>query len=263
MPNGYAELGALLGGGRDNGSKAYADQQRRNALAADAMFQARQERAKAMAREGLAEAVRGVYTDPAQAALVGAVLGSASTPNLGNLSTFEDPAARALYAERQAAFDAGDFKRMNAVTAVLGDKQYEPLELGAGGKAVFDPVLGDATLTPLGEAEVDATNALTQQRVVSGEAATTRANAAAGREAAHADLYRRTDPNRPRNTGGHGKPKAGTLGDAAPATRAWSAAEVQQAISDARKAISTGRITREAAQKRLLDAGLGHAAGVL
>ncbi len=261
MPNGYAELGALLGGGSDNGAKAYADQQRRNALAADAMFQARQERAKAMWRESQADAVAGMFPDQKQAAFVNFVLGSADTPNVRSLGEYSDPAARALYAERKAAFDAGDMKRMNAVTAVLGDKQYEPLELGAGGKAVFDPVLGDTTLTPLGEADVDSQNALTQQRVVTGEAATIRANAAAGREAAHADVYRRTDPNRPRSTGGHGKHP--TLGEAAPATRAWSAAEVQQAISDARKAIASGRITREAAQKRLLDAGLGHAAGAL
>lgn len=261
MPNGYAELGAFLGGNSDAGAKAYADQQRRNALAADAMFAARQERAKALAREGLAEALSGVYTDPAQARLAAAVLGSASTPNMRNLGEFEDPAARALFAERQAAFDAGDMKRVNAATAVLGDKQYEPLTLGAGGKAVFDPVLGETTLTPLGESALDAENALTQQRVVTGEAATTRANAAAGREAAHADLYRRTDPNRPRSTGGHGKKPA--LGEAAPASRVWSPADVQQAIDDARAAIKTGRITREEAQKRLLAAGLAHAAGAL
>jgi hypothetical protein len=48
-----------------------------------------------------------------------------------------------------------------------------------------------------------------------------------------------------------------------PATRAWSQAEVQQAITDARRAISTGRITKEEARKRLHDAGLTNAAGRL
>lgn len=48
-----------------------------------------------------------------------------------------------------------------------------------------------------------------------------------------------------------------------PATKAWSEAEVQKAINDARRAIASGRITKEAARKRLLDAGLANAAKVL
>ena len=202
MADGWSELGAVLGGGLPDGSQAYADQLRRHGLAADAMWQARQERAKALFRESLPDALGGIY-GPEEAALAAAILGSAPTPNLRNLGAFEDPAAKALFAEREDAFNKQDFKRMNAATAVLSDKQYEPLTLGGGGKVVADLVTGDTTLTPLGQGAQGAEGALADQRQASGEASLIRANAAAGKEAAHARVYDRTDPNRPRGT----KPK--------------------------------------------------------
>lgn len=245
MPNGYAELGAMLGGLGANTEAAYADQLRRHGRAADAFYQARQSRAQAIAREGLGEALAGIY-GPEQAALATAVLGSANTPNLGNLGAFEDPAAQALFAEREQAFREGNYKRMNAATAVLGDKQYEPLTLGGGGKVVFDPVEGASSLTPLGDAAVDAENALTQQRVMAGEAARTRAEAAAAREAARAGVYERTDPNRPRG----GKPQPAQ----APAENPL--------IAQARAAIAQGA-DPDAVRRRLRELGHADLAGSL
>ena len=60
-----------------------------------------------------------------------------------------------------------------------------------------------------------------------------------------------------------GKQEKLETGPSPNADRQWTQPEVQQALNDARRAVATGRITREAAAKRLLDAGLRNAAKVL
>lgn len=170
---GYAALGDILGGGAT--TRARANGQKYLGQASDTAYKfnrASQERAKAIiagmqqtSREGLPAALAGVYTDPKEAALAQAILGSAATPNMHNLDNFERPGYTALNAEQQDALGKGDFRRVNAITAVLGDKQFEPVIEKGGAYIANGATLGDldAIPTPATAERIDQMHAQTAQ----------------------------------------------------------------------------------------------------
>ena len=290
MPNGYegfAKLGDVLLGGpqaraQANAPKYYEEAARANRAGHDALKaleEARIATAQRIARENLPKAIAGDAALAGHGDLASAILGmSTGQPNLGTFTEgLADLSDMEIDRQIREKLDAGDVAGAQRLSAVKTDKVLPSLE--AAGKVVFTPVTGDIVTTPLGDAEIGADQALVTQR-----------QAAASRDLARADLYGRTDPNKPRATGGKlgfqveqieadlGRdltPRelqdlaAGKLdiqvplGDVEPAAppSGVSEAEVLQAIKDARAAIATGRITREEARKRLIAAGMTNAAG--
>lgn len=198
MPTGYegwGKLGDMIAGGP--GDRAEANRSKYMGEASDAAFKynrAAKERSDALIRaanlshfEELPGAVAGVYKDPAQAALNLAILGSAATPNANNLGKFQTPGYTALVAEQQDALAKGDYKRMNAVGAVLGGKSFEPVRVAQGnlmpsGVPMDDPGF---VVQPLPQ-----TAAGIEQKHILGNAATTRANAYADKQHAPPKIKR-------------------------------------------------------------------------
>lgn len=135
------------------------------AQAQNAMQEARTNRAKALieesmlsSRQALPAAVGGVYTDPKQAALASAALGSNSTVNLRDLGALQNP--NAVPALGQAATDmaAGNFAGYNQQTALASGKPYEPVRVVDSTMLPSGVPLGDASFTaqptPVGNATI-------------------------------------------------------------------------------------------------------------
>lgn len=300
LVTGGAALGDLLTGGVAQRTQGvYVDQIRKHGQAADAMWQARERRARALAREAITreEMERAGYA-PQVAGLLSAVLASGDSPDLRRLGDFQDPADQLIDQQRREAMEAGDVPRYNRLTAVRTDKAYQPARVVAGNVLPDGVALGDEAfvMQPLPQ-----TQAQIAQRQASGEAALIRAHSsqrtmtppqaearvawimaqgnqrlAKGESPELVDAWIRNemakagllaDAATPLVTDGAvGVPvRMDALGGDAPvarprASRAWSQAEVLQAIRDARRAVSTGRISVEEARKRLRDAGLHNAA---
>jgi len=158
----------------------------------------------------------------------------------------------------------------------------------------------EGAVVPLGDAMVQSELAQAEQRNALGNAALMRAGAAAGASnasaaasQARADLYGRTNPNlRSVRSGstlqsGPEMPLGdalGTVADLGPEDETFVVTEdtgpqgvplqnvekftqtrtnALQALDDARRAIATGKISKEAAKKRLIDAGFKNVAGRL
>lgn len=197
-----------------------------------------------------------------------------------------------LGSEAAAAARGGDVDLLNNILTAMSGKPRERTNI-AGGVA-YDPyaVPGQGGVaTPTGQAGIAADMALAAQR-----------SAGADQYDARAALYGRTDPNRPRSaqaelirigedmrkdgaspeaiqqvlasvrTGKEVKvadpvkpstAAATTKAPRKPASRAWTAPQVRQAINDAREAVRRGALTKEQAAQRLRDAGLNNAAEVL
>jgi len=303
---GGTALGDLIAGGPgERGEKVYVDQLRKNFDAADAMWQARDRRARAIAREGIRGSVDKAGYAPNIAPLVGDILTTSDSPNIRNLGDFANPADMAIEEERRKAMEAGDIPRYNRLTAVATDKAYQPARV-VGGNVLPDGVgLGDSLdMVPLPQtqARIDDGRARTEAAV----AKTNRAPAPhAGKtlsepEAEAKMAFIAAKANEMSKPGKDGKPKhskeyvdawvkseamkAGVafdgdwqdapeaLGDTVPsgaaapsveAKHGYSQDEVLQAISDARRAIASGLITKDAAAARLRKAGLERAAGRL
>jgi hypothetical protein len=194
---GFAALGDVLGGGATR--RADARGQEYLGQASDTAYKfnrAAQERSDAIIkqsmldhRQALDTALPGVYTDPKQAALASAVLGSNSTVDMDQLGKFQKPSYRALDAEQQDALGKGDFKRVNAITAVLGDKQFEPVIEKGGAYIENGATLGDldAIPTPATAERIDQMHAQTaqgQQRTNAAVAKSNRAPAPRGHSSA-------------------------------------------------------------------------------
>lgn len=170
---GYAAIGDILGGGAQHRADANANRYLGDAAStaykwneaaksrSDAIIRASQ----LTSRQALPGALGGIYTDPKEAALANAVLGSNDTINMGQLGDFQTPGHAALVQEQQDALGKGDFKRMNAVTAVLGDKQFEPVIAKGGAYIENGATLGDLDAIPTPEAaeRINAIQAHTQQ----------------------------------------------------------------------------------------------------
>ena len=295
MPNGYegfATLGDILTGGPGHRAEAKAPGYMKEAADGySALDRAAILRAQRIARDNLPAAIAG---DPAMAThggLATAILGMATgQPNLNTYTGgLKDLGDIELDRQIQTKLEAGDLKGAQTLSAVKTDKVLPTL--GAGGKAVFTPLGGDVELTPLGESDLGADAALIEQR----QASAAKSNRPpAEKPIKHSPIATRaatldedlgiieSEIGRPltpaeRATylqGGKiklsdtsaplGEPEPSTaIHPHKPASRAFSQDEVQQAINDARRAISLGKLTKEQAAQRLRDAGLDHAAGRL
>lgn len=242
---GFAKLGELVGGGGRGGvgSDAYVQGVTAGYKAQSAMFdadksreEARIARAMAIARESIPEAIAEAEYAENQRALLSAVLQSNRTMSLSQLGDLAVPQAGRAYEAAAEAAGQGNTMEQNRQTALATGKPFEPLDLDAGGKVVFNPATGQVDLTSLGDAALGSERALAGAREASADASRSRA-----------DLVDRTDPNRPRTTPG-GTPSAAQT----------EAAMLQQA----RDAIAAGA-DPEAVRKRLQSLGYSNIAGKL
>lgn len=241
-------------------------------------------------RLNLGDALVAGGVDPKDAAVISSVYRSGAgnfqqgTRGLGNLVD--------LATTRQAVDIANsenpDLQKLNALIAsrITGGGPLSPQQ---------------ANVVPLGEAMVASEQAQAGQRQALGEAALTRAGAAVSQSNARTDLLNRTNPNlRSVRSGstlqaGPVPPQRvssdlplgeamGGVGDIGPEEQTFVVTEdtgpagiplgqlpkfnevrtgALQALDDARRAVSTGRITKEAARKRLIEAGFKNVAGRL
>lgn len=180
---GYAALGEMLTGGGQSDGTAYVDalrqgsQARREGFSADKAFEeARIARMMANARESIPSGLGTAEYDPKLAPLLGAVLQSNQTMNLGQLGQYERPGAGQAFADAEAAMRAGNLGEANALNAAGLGEAYEPFSAVAGGKAVLRGDTGEIALTDLGDASVAAESALAGSRNAAAEAALIRAN---------------------------------------------------------------------------------------
>lgn len=223
---GGAALGDMLFGRAD--TKTYPDQLKRNYEAQDAFAKARIERAKMLARDGLAAAIAKDPDLSKRGDLATSILGMAEgQPNLstytGGVGDLNDMALRE---ERQKAMDAGNIVQANKLNAVITDKGYEPLISEDGNLRPSGVGLGDEAFEVM---PLPQTLAAIEQKEKLGEAAMIRAN----------------KPAAPRST------------------RAPSAATDESAVlKQARDAIAGGASV-EAVKQRLKDRGYGKLAGRL
>lgn len=201
MPKGYegfAKLGdVLLGGPQARAQENYPKYVREAAGGAKALDQAAIVRAQRIARESLPAAIADNPAFAGNGDLATAILGMATgQPNLGTLTGgLADLSDMELDRQIRERLESGDVPGAQRLSAVKTDKVLPSLE--AGGKAVFTPVTGGVDMTPLGDADVLADEALAGQRQASSAADMARA----GAFDALADLRGRTDPNK-RNSGG-------------------------------------------------------------
>ena len=169
---GAVQLGEVLGdfvtgGPGRRADEAYPKRLKQNFDAFKAYEDARISRAQANAREGMtADLVqRALAGDEAALGELGAVSMGMATgqPNFGTFTRgAKDVAEMELDRQIEEALNNGDAAKASRLSAVKNDKVLP--ELGAGGKVVFTPVDGSATMTALGDADVAATRALEQQR---------------------------------------------------------------------------------------------------
>lgn len=181
---GGAALGDLITGGpAQRAQGAYVDQYKKNATAAEAMWQARDSRARAIAREGIRPDVvqRAMSGDPAALAELGsAALGTAASPNLSNVTGgYRDVADMEIKRQRQEALANGDVPSYNRLTALETDKAYQPTRIAGGVMMEDGAPLGDQVI-PLPQ-----TQAIIDQR----EATADRTRAATENDEAKADAY--------------------------------------------------------------------------
>lgn len=139
--------------------KAMQDARRAQALATIDMMRVR-------AREGInGAALQELGYSEAAAPVLANILGANSTVNLGQLGDFQRPGYDLAARQAQSILgDTPDVEAANRATAFMEGKQYEPYALAGGGKAVFRGDTGDVELTPLGEADLAAENALADRR---------------------------------------------------------------------------------------------------
>lgn len=244
--DGFAALGDVIGGGpQQRAAGAYTDQLKGHGQAADAMWQARDARARAIAREGIrADVVREAMAGnaDAQAALGAAALGTAASPNLssitGGLGDFAD---MQIASERRAALEAGDVPRYNRLTAFETKKDYQPMQI-EGGVAYADGTdLADAVFTPLPQ---------TQAQIESSRAQAERTRANIGNDAARtqAAVDKANRPPAPRGGGATGdKPRTAKQAE-------------DFYLEQARQLIADKRLSVEEAKQRLKNAGYSKAA---
>lgn len=127
-----AALGDILFGKED--PRAYADQLGRNASAQESMEKARRERLRRIAQEGLQSAIKADPVLGARSDLAYSILGQAE--GQPNLSTYTgglgDLGDLAIDTQREEALKAGDLRRVNQLTALKADKNYEPVVVEDG-----------------------------------------------------------------------------------------------------------------------------------
>lgn len=216
---GGAALGDMLAGGpAQRAQKGYFDEFKKSADAAGSMWTASDKRSRAIARDAmtgdlLARARAG--DKEAQADLGAAVLRTADSPNLDNMTKGLGNLATAQIAEqRAAALTSGDVPLYNRLTALGTDTPYQPTRIESGIAMDDGARLGDSgvSLTILPQ-----TQSLIDQR----EASIDRTRANIGNDAiktAAYDYHQRRPPA-PR------KGKDPLSPDEVETTMAWIAAE--------------------------------------
>lgn len=158
------QIGAVLGDLLTGGSKArtqgaYVDQYKKNSDAADAMWGARDSRARAVAREGLTgDAMRALMTGgDGQFNTMASILAAGATPSMTSLGDHQTPDYARRVLDREGAFLEGDTQLANMLGAVNSGKDYKPVEVNAQGIA-YDPnlPLGSTTFktTPLADSSM-------------------------------------------------------------------------------------------------------------
>lgn len=165
--SGFATLGDIITGGASRRAEAnYPKYLGEAANGYRALDLAAEERAKRLARDVVGEKYRAWAAAQGltpEAADLGATYATGGNFNfneqMGGTGKLAD-----LEIDRQItqALAEGDQKRAQQLSAVKLDKVLPTL--GAGGKVVFTPVTGDASMTSLGDAAIGAENALAGQR---------------------------------------------------------------------------------------------------
>jgi hypothetical protein len=180
MADGWTELGAGLAGGWGDGREAFVKQMKLHGEAGEALAKAARARSMAMAHANITpEAMQALMTGgDGQYGTMAAIAAASANPDLRRLGDFQRPQYAALELERQEAMRSGNFKRMNAITSVLGDDPHKPYDVEAAGKLVFDPVTGETVTTPLGQSAMSVDAARVR-----------RADASAGASNARAGVY--------------------------------------------------------------------------
>lgn len=215
--DGFQALGEVIGrklaGGQGGPSEAYVDAYRQGAMARGAGHdadkkreEARIARAMAVAREAIPESMQTAGYDPQMLPFLSNVLMGNRTMDLGQLEEFRRPGTAPALEAAAEAMALGDLATYNDQMALAQGKFREPFKAVGGGEATLRGDTGEVAITDLGQAAMAADRALAAQR-----------EASAGAQGARADLYGRTDPNRPRG-GGKAKetpapPKAGDIVD--------------------------------------------------
>lgn len=224
-----AKLGDMLLG--NSGQAAYTEQLGKEYQAQERMAKARQERSKMIAREALPAAIKADPVLGQRADLASAILGMAEgQPNLGTYTGgLGDLGDLALDTQREEAAKAGDYRRLNVLTAIKADKNYEPVVSEDGNLRPSGVALGDEAfrVQPLPQ-----TQATIAQKGKQGDAALIRAN----------------KPPASRARGGGSKPS--------------TASSEAQVLADARSAIASGASVASVKQ-RLKDRGYSKLAGKL
>lgn len=286
-------VAALMGGGgiredaRVKQETALVGQDTARARLDKALSDAAMQRQQAQAYERLGSAdFSAAGLNPAEGDLARILLlagggnAAALTSGVGNL--FET-------ARRKAALEAavgGDMGAANANLTSLANAPVPTVDVD-NGYILTDRFSNDPTVTQTDEAA---------GRALALAALANARNAQAGASGARADLYQRTDPNRPRGKGAaapvnppnvsidasvpavvagdiRASPdkwaaapsveRATAAGRAGLPVRAFSPAEATQALLDAREAVARGAMTADQARQRLIDAGLDNIAGRL
>lgn len=162
---GQPSLAGSVSGNAPQGSTYFRTLQQ-GASAQNAMQEARANRAKALieesmlsSRQKLPATVSGVYTDPAQAALASAALGSNSTVDLRDLGTFQNPNARVALGQAATDMAAGNFPAYDQQTALAAGKPYSPVTITGTSMMPTGGSLGDVVATPVGQSEIGRNNA--------------------------------------------------------------------------------------------------------
>lgn len=174
--SGFGVLGDIVTGGANRRAEAsYGKHLGESVRGYSELDKARIVRAQANARDALPAAIAGDPVLGQRADLASAILGMATgQPNLNTYTSgLGDLGDMEIDRQITDALAAGDQRTARNLSAVKTDKVLP--DLGAGGKVVFDPASGDVALTPLGGADVAATEALGAQRRASAGASNARA----------------------------------------------------------------------------------------
>lgn len=248
MADGFFKLGELVGGGKGGGtdSPAYIEGMRSGYQAQTAQSQsekardeARIMRSRVIAREAIPDAVAQAEYAENQRALLANVLLANNTLDLDQLGKLAVPQAGPAYQAAAEAAGAGNTDLQNRQTALATGKPYEPFKVQAGGDVLLNAGTGEHELTALGDAALEATNALAGSR---------NASAGASRAREENTRDRTANPDRYR-----APPKAGKADD--PNSEA-------NVLAQARAAIAAGA-DPEAVRKRMRERGYSNVADKL
>lgn len=192
-----AALGGVLGdiitgGPQSRGQLAYVDQFSRNAKAADAMWTARDSRARAIAREGITPEALADFQAGRNSALGANILATSASPDMRILGAYQLAGTAEMANARNAAVLGGDMVTANRLTNTLEGRATPLVEVNAQGIA-YDPnvPLGDQVFrtTPMADADIDLTKARTADVAKRGDAYVVGQHARAAQSYAAAARY--------------------------------------------------------------------------